>query len=714
MGQSGTEIHQLLVALFYRYLQAVAESTLPVPEGRERDMRGRITAAAILFLCMVGLLAGMITRTVYAQESSANNALSGEVFLLRQDGDNYVMQVTVKNAGADFYGTVQVIFQGTYKVGNCAYNTEITLPAQGEKQYTLTIPERAVDATAGACILNFLDGKGNTVQSIAVKNLLLGFATGVSVGILSDDYAGLTYLDAGGTGIYFQGDSTPLNLIRLDRDSLSGYLDGLYFLVIDQFNVSALAQEDIEALEQWVRDGGWLIIGTGAYAEQTLSGFDPAFLDLAALEISQPGEDNILLENSRQYGYYYSYTDSEVDFSQMTVARLGDALSKNSYRESSENPAVYTAVGKGAVAVYCCSLGDTQMGKLTDNTVLYMFEELMYQAQNYGSYNIYSDMDAVGQRALAYMANRDSGVDFSLLRLLIGVYVVLAGPILYLVLRKCKKSEWYWVGVPALGMLFIAGVFVLGMNARVSETRVYSVTAQKADEDWKDTYFLAYHSGVKPWSLPLAEEYEIAGPGWNGYDGKYMNNTGEYFYTVDYDSEGMHVGAKPRENFENGFFYARGRAESRGTLTGSHIKEFADAGGSIIGSVTNGTDCDLTYMAVWRGTDLMIFKDVKAGETLDLPQAERDGRCIYQSRNMEDVGDLLLYGGIGMSYYGNAQFEEEDMEAFLIGLGMARQAAPEMGQAVIAGLIGERGRVSAGKCKETSYQCLYGYAETEV
>ena len=62
-----------------------------------------------------------------------------------------------------------------------------------------------------------------------------------------------------------KGNSYPLNLIRLDGDSLRGYLEGLYFLVIDQFNVSTLRSEDIRAIQDWVKDGGWLILGTGAY-----------------------------------------------------------------------------------------------------------------------------------------------------------------------------------------------------------------------------------------------------------------------------------------------------------------------------------------------------------------------------------------------------------------------------------------------------------------
>lgn len=682
-------------------------------------MRRRITAAVIIFLCMAGLLTGVMKSVAYAEEETVNSSLSGEVSLLRQDRENYVMQVTVKNAGEDFCGTVQVVFRASYGIGNCAYNTEITLPAQGEKQYTIAVPERAVDITAGEGILNFLNEKGHPVQSIPIKNLMRGFSFGISVGILSDEYSGLTYLDGGGEYIYVQHDGYPVNLIQLDKNNLRAYLDGLYFLVIDRFNVSALSSEDIQALQQWVRDGGWLIIGTGEYAGQTLSGFDEDFLELNVLGISEPGEDNIAENNSR-YGYYQSYMDAEVHFTQMAIAELDYALSKRDYYESSENLAVYTAIGKGAVGVYFCSLSDPQLQKLEDRTVRYMYEELMYQARSYNNYSSYSSMNSAGQRALAYMGNRDSGVDFSLLRLLIGAYVILVGPVLYLILRKCKRREWYWVGAPALGLLFILGVFLLGQNARVNEARVYAVTAQKADEDWKDTYFLAYHSGIKPWNLLMGDDYEIAGPGWNGYEGKYYSDALDYFYTVDYDSEGLRVGAKPQKNFESGFFYAGGHTESRGAITGGHIKEYSDLSGNIVGTVTNGTDCDLRYMAVWRGQDLMIFENVKAGETLDMQQAEQEGRCVYRSGNIEDIGDMLLYSGIAMPFYratapNDQRYDEEEMSALLIGLGIAKESSPdEEKYAVIAGLIEQCDRVTEGKCKETSYECLYGYAETEV
>ncbi|MDE5952415.1 MAG: hypothetical protein K2H12_12660, partial [Acetatifactor sp.] len=391
-------------------------------------------------------------------------------------------------------------------------NTEITLPAQGKKEFSLTVPGRAVDSIKAECVLNFLDSSGNLVQSIPLKDLLYQMS-GVSVGILSDDYSALTYMDAGGGSLYIRGDTYPFYLMQLNWDNLRTYLDGLHFLVIDQFNVSVLEEEDIRAIQQWVQDGGWLLVGTGAYVEQTLSGFDEDFLDIQVAGILEPTEENVFSENQNIYGWYSQYSnygdEDAVDFSQMTFAQLD--YQSGGFSESRDHPAIYRPIGEGAAAVYFCSMGDEQMQKLHGYTVEDMYEELMRQSSSWRSLQSSTSMEYAGQRVLAFIGNSDTDVDLSLLKLLIGIYVVLAGPVLYLILRKCKKSEWYWVGVPTLGLAFILGVFLLGRGVRVNEAKVYSVTVQKADEERIDTYFLAYHSGTKPWEMRLRDDYEVTG-----------------------------------------------------------------------------------------------------------------------------------------------------------------------------------------------------------
>ncbi|MDE6517015.1 MAG: hypothetical protein K2L18_04080, partial [Acetatifactor sp.] len=369
---------------------------------------------------------------------------------------------------------------------------------------------------------------------------------------------------------------------------------------------------------------------------------------------------------------YQDYTDAEVDFRQMHIANLEYYNWQANMYESLVNPAAYETIGDGAAAVYFCSFGEEELQKLDKYTVKYIYEELTGYLSSPQFTNSRQSMESTGQRLLAFIDSRSTVVDFSMLKWLIGIYVVLAGPILYLILRKCKKREWYWVGVPALGLLFIAGVFFLGQGARVNEARVYSVTVQQADSNRKETYFLAYHSGVKPWEIRLEDSYDVAGPGWNGYDGKYIYDAGDYFYRVNCNSKGLCMGVKPQENFDSGYLYAGGGAEPRGTLDGTQMEVNSGINGGIRGTVTNETDCNLAYMAVWLERELMVFENVKAGETLDLQQALADGRCVYQDSSVEKVRDLLyndlisLYGYRGPA---GSNYQEEDMGALIIVLG---------------------------------------------
>ncbi|MCM1542475.1 MAG: hypothetical protein NC121_14620 [Blautia sp.] len=673
-------------------------------------MYKRVMAGVLMLLCVSGLIWGGSGRVAFAMNiPSEVTSFSGDVRVLKQEGDRYVMQVTVENSGEDFSGTVQAIFSAVYD--NCAYNTEIDLPAQGKKQFTITVPERAVDAISGNCQLNFLDGKGNVLQSVSLKGVFNNIASGIPVGILSDHYSDLTFMDAGGETFYIRGLNYPMELVELDNDNLTGYLDGLYFLIIDQFNTSALSDENIQAIQDWVAGGGWLIIGTGEYAEQTLSGFGEDFLDVDVVGVSEPGEENMAAVNGDRYGYYYDYIDQGIDLGQMAMAEL-DYNRMYAYTMTSEsgaNPAFSCAIGDGAVMLLYFSLGEEELQKISPDTIRSIYQETMYISNSYQNTSSSSDLEYVGQRALAFIDSRNSDVDFSWLKALIVVYVVLVGPVLYLILRKCKKSEWYWVGAPAFGILFILGVFLFGRGLSVKDAKVYSITVQQTGSSQADTYMLAYHSGVKPWELHLQADYEVAGPGFRGYS--YYTTSGaaikDYHYIVGNDSQGLSVGLKPRENFENGFLYAGKKAESMGSFVGTDLKGLAV--GSADGTITNGTGLDLSYMAAWVYNYIMVFSDVKAGETVDLQQAVRDGRCVYQGT--VPYYDNLLYDLVGI--YGNyKEYEQADMAALLVGLGVAEEQNTQPGTAVIVGVVRDYHKAVADQCSETAYGCVYSYVRT--
>ena len=674
-------------------------------------MRKQILAMAAMLLFVFGLMWGGHSCMALAAANTAEGSLSGNVGMLKQENSRYIMQVTVENSGEDFTGTVQVIFGSDYD--NCAYNTEITLPAQGKKQFTIAVPENAAETVYGICQLNFLDERGETIQSISLKDVYNGLQSGITAGILSDDYSSLTFMDAGGEPLYVRGIDYPMELVELNNDNLLGYLDGLYFLVIDQFNVSSLSEDNIQAIQDWVTGGGWLIVGTGTYAEQTLTGFDEAFLNVGVTGISQPGEENIATVNEDKYGYYYNYTyDAGIDFTQMAIADLDyNKMHMYGAAESVDNPSIIYPVGDGAVSILYFSLAEKELQKMSFSMVQRIFEEVMYQSDSYQNFGKYRDLEYVGQRALAFIDSRNSDVDFSWLKVLIFIYVIVVGPILYLILRKCKRSEWYWVGAPALGILFIAGVYFFGRGIRITEAKVYSVTVQQTESSQADTYFLAYHSGVKPWKVYLNDRYDVAGPGFQGYSYYSRGNASitDYHYVVGNDSKGMSVGMKPRGNFENGFFYAGAKAESKGTISGTDFTGFGV--GNMDGSVTNGTAYDMAYLAVYANSYIMVISDVKAGETVSLTQAAMDGRCIYEGS--EPYFDSLLHNMVGV-YRSHRDYEQADMAALLIGIGVAEERKPNPGTAVLAGVVRDYDKAVADKCKETAYGCFYSYGQTST
>lgn len=676
-------------------------------------MRRRIMVKFAIFLCVCGILAGGWKSVMVAGAEAAVNTFSGEVGVLKQENSNYVMQITVENKGEDFSGTVQVIFAGSGR-GNCAYNTELTLPAQGKKQFTINVTERAVEKVRGMCSLNFLDKKGNVLQTIPFSNVFGNTRTNISTGILSDNYSGLTFMDAGGRNFQIWNLSMPMELVELNSDNLKEYLDGLYFLIIDQYNVEALGEENIQAIQDWVRGGGWLIIGTGAYAEQTLSGFDKDFIDVELRRISKPGEDNEAQDNADRYGYYYRYRDAGIDFTEMSVMELNyNKLDKNLY-EDAEHPAVTGGVEDGAVSILYFSLGEQELRKFKGYDIQSIYENVMYHSDSYQGAMGFSDAERVIRRALAFIDNSNTSIDFTWLQLLIGVYVVLVGPVLYLVLRKGKKSEWYWICVPILGLVFIGGVFLFGQNVQVNDTKVYSVTLQRGGSNQANTYFLAYHSGVKEWSMRLREDYKIGGPGMDGVYRSYAANVDDYFYVVNEDREGMSIGIKPQENFESGFLYAQGMTQNKGNISGEDIWT-SGVRGNAKGTVTNDTVCDLAYMAVWSDSYLMVFSDVRAGETIDLAQAVKDGRCVYENSMTSSSYDSLLYDMVGI--YGRqpgTTYEQDDMAALLIGMGKAADEKPLDGEyMVVAGVVRDFDKAVVSRCNEISYGCLYSYVKAE-
>lgn len=667
-------------------------------------MKRRLMAAGIICFCLLSLLLGVDIQNIYAGKVGQ---FDGKVGILKEEETNYVLQVTVSNSGEDFEGTVRLVLQ-TENDGLCAFDMLMTLPAQGEKQYTLSVPMDNINQSRGSGSLIFLDQNSKTLQTITFKNLVSNTVNSVSVGVLSDSYDKLTYMDMGGNTFYLQNTDKPINLVQIDPKDIQSSLDGLYFLIIDQFDMSTLDQETIEAVENWVSSGGWLILGTGEMVDKTLGAFDADFIDMSYGSVSKRGQENEA-SVSVNMGAYYMFEEAGIDFSNMAIADLMGGT-YNAY-PTSNFPGWECSNGDGSVTILNFSLCEEEMQNANSDIVGSIYEETMYNAASYNTY-MGQDNGYLGTNAFGVIDHENTTVDFTWLKILILIYVVMVGPVLYLILRGTKKREWYWIGVPVLGILFIGAVFFFGKNLRVNTTKVYSVSIQQADGKEKgrvDTYYCAYHSGVKPWNITLMDNYEYGGIGFTNYS--YSSTTAEgYHYRVGY-GENIELGLSPYTNFENGYLYAGGSAPGCGEITTKDLK-LTDAEQS--GSVTNQTQYDFPYILLMSDNYIMVIPDVKAGETVDLEQASKDKRIYYEMAT--EYVDDLYYGLLG--YYSGNTLESEENDILAALMISATQGRQMMGSGsnkiFVSGAVPDYTKTVKSKCSETSYGCLYTIAEQEV
>lgn len=651
----------------------------------------------VLGVLMGGLLRQDMVMTVRAE--TENTAFSIDAQMMPSDGEKtYKIRLTIENLGADWEGTARLMVEEDYRKPS-AYDTVISLPQGSKKQFVVKVPTDSINDTDGTVSVTLLDKKSQKSAEKEFKRLLSGGMEALSMGILSDDYTALTYLDMGGEQIYYYGEQYPIKLVELRQDNLEDLLDSLEFLVIDNYNTGVLTDEEMEDIRLWNDNGGVLIIGTGASGEDTLSGFENGYLGVSCTGIYAPEdiEQNIF--------------STSVDLSRMTLAKLQGVNSNqiNAYSGAwaAGGGSVAWAVGDGSVAVLpyaLTELGEMQSDFYRDYTQESFVMELLNETSSYADarYTRLGYYDSFGSyiiRMLEVLGNSNSPLRFGVLKALVIGYVILAGPVCYLVLRFLKKRELYWVAVPAMAFVAIGLVFLAGRGFEVVSTRVYSVTVEDlSGKGGQKTYLYCYDANRKEWELRMAEGYEYAG----GMSWSYQDSLDSeaYYYRMRTEGDTLYVGMNPTSNFEDGYFYVSGSGGQsvEGELGAEKLR--VDWFG-MDGTVTNGTDRDLKYFAVVTQDVVYVYENLPAGGICDLgttaPLYWDTQSSLWSSYMFDFLYDIVEEG-------------ERQKISDLSALGAGIWAVyPQLGSTdvLVIGVTEDWEKTVDDSCSEISYGCLY-------
>ncbi len=540
-------------------------------------------------------------------------------------GRDMGVQATIINHGEDFVGELWILIpkDGSGSQSNL-FRKEFSIASGEEKTIELAIP---VLFSTGKLNISIRDEKEKEKASVDVRVNVQGDEGVLYVGVLSDNYMDLSYLTDSHTKTFFvEGEDFPENKKGLDM---------LDILVINDFNTGNFNASQYEALKGFVNEGGTLVLGTGATGMKTLEIFKDDFLtgsagkvESQAVSLGSSGKKiekeilNITLDNGSVV-----YKENEIPLMEKVNAGNGNIQ--------------LFAFDLGLSSNEWNTMGKHILSKITDN--LSQTKKLQLSGEAGRNQNFYQ------LRNCLEMLNTDNVPSVGKYAAALGMYLILIGPGLYLVLKKLDKRQFTWLIVPGLAVIFSLTIYFMGSDTRLSKPYAQYITFAHISEgvESEELTFSLTAPYNNAYQVTVPAEYDVTLPVMDYYYGNYSYDKGslEYDMSISYGAEVTTLGIRNHGAFEPAYFSADSVKKAEGSVESKiSMKELTDGELTYTGSVTNNLGYDLESAVLVVDSHYIVLGSLTNGETRQI-----DGLQSYVLNSQDDMWNYgiieLIIGG---------------------------------------------------------------------
>lgn len=420
------------------------QSALP-PSPRGRTAR-RLAASLLVLLTLLGATTLTTRAAVEGLTMEANVLLDGHA----RQGTWMAIDVRLKNDGPPITGELRLTGG---LAGKTSFGTAVDLPTQSDKIYRLYAQPPGFGRTVEIALIE----GGSAIDSIKVE-FTSHDPTQLIIGIMAErpgDIVGSLDLLPNQAGL--APVTVPLNAADLPR-RVEGWAT-LDQLIWQDMDAAALEPEQLAALRAWIAGGGRLVIAGGTTGTDSLAAFPDGILPYrptATVDVA-PSSLGALL--------------GELPETATDLPALAGTLIEGRTLASSGGQVVAAerAYGSGVVAI----IGfDPSTDWIDETTLAEGLWRRMLPAKTAGGPVLTDDsqlVQAVSQ--LPELALPPVGG----LAILLGAYILLIGPINYLVLKRLDRRELAWITMPVLIVVFAVGAYGFGSLLRGSDLIVNEV-----------------------------------------------------------------------------------------------------------------------------------------------------------------------------------------------------------------------------------------------
>lgn len=417
-------------------------------------------------------------------------------------------------------------------------------------------------------------------------------------------------------GVKLPGQERPMALVDLTIPELPDRYEGLRsfdLLVINDVDTSKLTPEQVEALETWVHQGGRLVIGGGAGTERTLTSLPDTLLPFSPTG-SVELEDVSSLEDFARDDSGNPYP---IRVPGPFLVATGESHSGRFLAKQGEFPLLIEwPTGGGTVNFSSLDLSASPFDAWSGTTAFW--ENILSPG---GAYPEWLPPDVSTRQQLAsqmpYALSNLPMLDLPStggLVALLGLYIILVGPINYLVLRWQKRLHWAWVTIPTITLIFSGAAFALGYALHGTDVFVNKIAIIKLQPTGRahvDSYIGLFSPARS------AYEVEIHGDGLLSPLGPHYDPWNSFVPPPGLTSREMvfvqgdpgYVSGLNVEQWSMQSFMAEGLSIEFGHVT-SDLRLEED---SLVGTVLNKSSYTLKDVVIVQGKSFTRLNDLPAG-----------------------------------------------------------------------------------------------------
>lgn len=438
------------------------------------------------------------------------------------------VSIDVRNGGPDFRGTIEIQLQDNPSKGippsffqpqGAVYLLPFTLPAGSVKHVRTFV----VSDVPGSPVTVRLVSGGRVVATQTASGTT---SASLLVGVLSDDP---TAFDEFGAVRFPAGSVAQVVHLTLEDVPPSAVLLRAFdLLAIDDFATDSLTATQRSAIQGYVAMGGSLLLGSGPSWRKTLTALpaavqplgltgtttlpgSAAFGTAARLELAtgtpaggvawlREGEHPLIVEKPLGSGLVtlatFDWAQDPVASSTATRGLLRQIGVRSGFGYASSSPG--PGIGGGGLGVAPAS--GRSSGSVTQRGNLFI--------------PVLSNLPALDLPSLR------------LTGLLVLLYVLLIGPLNYLVLRRLGRRELAWATVPLIAILFAAGAYGIAISTKGRLVQGTQIAIVHVTDGWDQAYQETYTgifaptrgdysitvAGPRPAIAPIATVYGGMGP----------------------------------------------------------------------------------------------------------------------------------------------------------------------------------------------------------